>query len=226
MHRRLALLPTLLILVACGATPGPSASESPSQRPAASPTELPSAATPASTPTPSVGPHRPVHAGAPSIDEPYWLLFNGTSTSTVTGADGTVLESSQGDTYQVVSGGSLEGTILINGEMVGSLQVALTEGQATPGLDPIEQQYGAQIDDVLPGPEVPDRVPNPAWIRSEQRRAGLEVFIRAPATPSPEVILPSAAFWWDAAHERWYQLTVTSEADFEPALTALLGAKG
>ncbi len=221
MRWRLALLPPLLVLAACTTTP-----VTPPVTPAASPSPVDQSASPATmapTPAPSAVPNRPAHVGAPAIDDPYWLLYSGTSTSTVTNKDGEVIEADRGDDYQVAEGGSLEGTILIDGDWIGSLAVTLTEGQAIPGLDPIEQQFGAQIDDVLPSDEVLDHSPNPYWIRTTQQRHGLEVFVRVPADPSADVGLASEAFWWDSAHEKWYQLSVTTDGDFASVLTAILG---
>jgi hypothetical protein len=45
--------------------------------------------------------------------------------------------------------------------------------------------------------------------------------VRAPADPAEEV--ESQAFWWDAAHAKWYELSVMPEFDLEPVLAALLG---
>ena len=217
MRVHLSLVSSLLVLAACTATPAPTSTPSRVQA------ETPTPSLPAATALPSPTPNGPAHAGAPAIDDPFWLLYNGTSNSKVTDKDGIVLESNTGESYQVIDGGSLDGTILVNGTWIGSLEVTVTEGQAIPGLDPIEQQYGAQIDDDLPSPGVLHRSPNPYWTRAAQKRGGFTVFTRVPTQFDAEVDLASAAFWWDAPHEKWYQLSVTTDGDFESILTAVLG---
>lgn len=216
MPRLLALVSPLLLLAACNATPFSDdvSLGSPTGRPIDQTTVAPSLA-------PAASPNRPAHAGAPAIEEPYWLLYNGPSTSSVTDKDGVVIQTDRGESFQVVDGGSLEGTILIDGVWIGSLDVTVTEGEAIAGLDPIEQQYGAQIDDIHPTDGVPARSPNPFWVRTTERRAGVDVFVRVPASPSDGD--SSQAFWWDAAHEKWYELSVTTDGDFESVLAAVLG---
>jgi hypothetical protein len=219
MLSRLIVFLPLLVLGACATTPVvPSSAVTPS----ASPSRAVPSTVPAVAPTPSASaPNRPAHAGSPAIAEPYWLLFNGTSTATFTGADGNVTQTDRGESYQVLMGGSLEGTILMNGEVVGMLEVTITEGESTPGLDPIEQQYGAQIDDVLPTAGVLHPSPNPFWTRTTQQRGGFRVYVRVPAHPTADLEVATDGFWWDGSHEKWYQLSVTK--DFASVLTAVLG---
>ncbi len=220
MRHASALVLPLVVLVACTATPvmtpTPPASARPSERPTAAPSV-------ASDPAPSPTPNRPAHVGAPAIDGPYWLLYQGTSTATFTSQDGSVIETDRSESYQVIEGGSLEGTVLIDGEWTGTLEVTVTEGEATPGLDPIEQQYGAQIDDRLPADGILNRSPNPYWIRTEQQREGLDLFVRVPAHPTDDGSFINEAFWWDTAHEKWYRVSVATDAGLDSVLAALLG---
>lgn len=76
--------------------------------------------------------------------------------------------SSGSESRQVIKGGSLESTVLLNGDWVGGFEVTGAEGGNVVALDPIEGQYGTQIDDIKPGPGVPR--PNAEPVLGAQRR--------------------------------------------------------
>ena len=217
--RTIALAALIVIAAACAA-PNPAT-------PAPSSGVTVSTAVPTAPPSATPGPIRPSpQPGAPAIAAPYWLLANGTGVNTVTAADGTVLVTERSDNYQVIDGGSLEDGILINGEWIGRLSRTVTDGTQIAGLNPIEQQYGMQLDAETPDPAIlPPKSPNPYWVRSTDRRRGLTVYVRVPSAVVEDPSLQaSEAFWWDADGEHWYQLSVDGGADFDAVLTALLGS--
>ena len=220
--RTIALAALVMLAAACAAPNAATPVPSPAVMVSTASAAPPSAASPIATP----GPIRPSPLpGAPAIAEPYWLLANGTGVNTVTAADGTVLVTERSDNYKVIDGGSLEDGILINGDWIGLLERTLTEGTQIAGLNPIEQQYGAQLDAETPNPAVlPPRSPNPYWVRSTDLRRGLTVYIRVPSGVAGDPSAQSSeAFWWDADGEHWYRLSVDGGADFDAVLTALLG---
>lgn len=121
----------------------------------------------------------------------------------------------------------MEGTILVNGIDRGVLSVYTTTGkEPIPGINPIEAQYGAQIDDVLPDPSQSFASPtsgNPdIWTRSTQTRGGSTVYVRTADAP---LGASADAYWWsDQDAGQWFVLSMQPGEDgFEDILTALLG---
>lgn len=178
------------------------------------------------TESPAMGIRPSLPAGAPAIADPYWLLATGTDDWTETDADGHV-QATKGMSYEVLEGGALDGTILVNAADRAILSVYTTTGkEPVPGINPIETQYGAQIDSVLPDPSLPFATHNPdnpdIWTRSTETRGGRAVYVRTAGAP------PGAsadAYWWgDQAAGQWFALSMqTGESGFEDILTALLG---
>lgn len=230
------LLPVLaasaFLLAACGgttvvpATSTSAATASPAA-PEASPILTAAPTESVATVEPSTGVRPSLPPGAPTIADPYWLLASGTDSMTGTDAAGHVVQTTKGMSYEVVEGGAMEGTILVNGIDRAVFSVRTTTGkEPIPGINPIETQYGAQIDDVLPDPSRPfaSRAPdNPdIWTRSTQTRGGRTVYVRtADATPGAS----ADAYWWgDQDAGQWFVLSMQpSEDGFEDILTALLG---
>jgi len=210
----LVLAASALLLAACGeqeASPATSTSA----------TEVRASAEPSTGIRPSLPPD------APTIADQYWLLAGGVDSSTNTDPGGQVAQTTKGVTYHVLEGGAMEGTILLNGIDRAILSVYTTTGkEPIPGINPIETQYGAQIDDVLPDPSLPFSSPtsgNPdVWTRSTQTRGGITVDVRTADIP---LGASAEAYWWgDEDGGQWSVLTMQPGEDgFEDILTALLG---
>jgi len=212
---RLAVaLPLVLAVGACAAPAGPTPATS---GPAASAAVAESSPTPAA----SVAVRPSPFPGAPSIAEPYWLLHKShTKGQWTTEATGEVIRVDEGESYEVVNGGSLEGTVLVNGTVVASLNVTTTTGEAATGLTPIEEQYGALITSVRPG----------GWSRGDQnwtRRTGTwgttQVWIREPKASVADFGISAHALYWIDEGSTWANLQVNDDGDVDAALAALLG---
>ncbi len=185
------------------------------------PTAAPASAEPSIATRPSLPPD------APTIADPYWLLVSGTDTFSISDAGGQVVQTTNGVNYHVFEGGGMEGTILVNGLDRAFLTVNITTGaDPIPGINPIETQYGAQIDDVLPDPSVPSSSPTPdnpdIWTRTTHTRGGNKVYVRTADGP---LGAGAEAYWWgDEAGGQWFVLAMQfGEEGFEDILTALLG---
>lgn len=212
MRRRFASLALIALVAGCGlsATPATPAAQVPT----------PALALPLGI-RPSLPPDSPV------ISDPYWLTDGGTSTSTWSDKDGVVRTSMTGRTYKVIRDGAIEDGILVNGTEVALLTVhRLTGEDPIPGLNAIEEQYGAQIDDETPDPSVAFTSPTPdnpdIWTRTTQTRGGTTVYAR---TGDIDGIPVADAFWWGASPDEFRSLTLQhdSNEDFDALLTAVLG---
>lgn len=208
-----------VIATACGGpiptsrptAPPPIATATPTTKPSAKPSTKPSA-------LPGTRPSLP--HDAPMIAPPYWLLPNGTDRLDEVGGRQTL-----GQVYLVVQGGAMQGTVLVDGDLVALLTIYTTTGpEPIPGLNAIEQQYGAQIDSATPNPSLPlpsHDASNPdVWTRHTETWRAVTVWIRTTGPPSAM----AQAFWWTREPSLWVSLTMQFDnADVEPVLTALLG---
>ncbi len=161
------------------------------------------------------------------IAEPYWLVDGGTDTSTWKDKDGAVQRTITGRTYRVIRGGGIEDGILVNGAEVALLTVdSITGDDPIPGINAIEEQYGAQIDDATPDPSLPFTSPTPdnpdIWTRTTQTRGGVVVYVRTEnfnGTPGAD------AYWWGASPREFRSLWLQADSSesFDALLTAVLG---
>ena len=231
MRRASAALALILVAAAaCApsttpASPAASFTATAPATPASSATPGVASATPALTPPIGARPSLP--PDAPLIAEPYWLVDGGTSTFTLNDKDGAVLKTTVGRTYQVIKDGGIEDGILVNGTEVALLTVnSVTGNDPIPGINAIEEQYGAQIDDATPDPSLPfpPRAPDDPdiWTRTTQNRGGVVVYVR---TGDIDGIPVADAYWWGASPEEFRALTLQhdSSEDFDALLTAVLG---
>ena len=205
--RALIALSAAMSLGACSSPTVPPTSAPPSPTPVATPAATASETSVAGRPSP--GP------GQPTIADPYWLLESGTGTGTFTDASGAVIRTDTTTSWEVIDGGDLEGTILINGELVGSLQATVTERSDGVEADPLEEQFG---------PLDPDAwTPAQAKTRSVATHGGTSVWIRRFDLDGEAS--SAAAYWWSAERDRWFALQAFDAARLEPMLVALLGAR-
>ncbi len=231
MRRPFAALALIVLAAAAcapSATPAPSAAPATAAVPATpvtSATPAAASATPVLTPPIGIRPSLP--PDAPVISDPYWLVDRGTSTSTWSDKDGAVLKTMTGRTFGVIRGGGIEDGILVNGTEVALLSVhSVTGDDPIPGINAIEEQYGAQIDDATPDPSLSLTSPtldNPdIWARTTQARGGTTVYVR---TGDVDGIPVADAYWWGASPEEFRSLTLQldSSEDFDALLTAVLG---
>ncbi len=220
-----ALAVIVLAAAACSpSTPAPSAAPA-TATPALSAT--PAAASATSAPTPPTGVRPSLPPDAPVIAEPYWLVDGGTSTTTWNDKDGAALKTMAGRTYKVIRGGGIEDGILVNGTEVALLTVySVTGDDPIPGINAIEEQYGAQIDDATPDPSLPFTSPTPdnpdIWTRTTQTWGGTMVYVR---TGDIDGILVADAYWWVASPREFRSLTLQADSgeSFDALLTAVLG---
>lgn len=218
-HHFAALALIVLAAAACApsTTPGPSAASATAAVPA----------TPVPSTTPPIGIRPSLPPDAPVISDPYWLVAGGTSTSTWGDKSGAVLKTTTGRTFGVIRGGGIEDGILVNGTEVALLTVhSVTGDDPIPGINAIEEQYGAQIDDATPDPSLSLTSPTPdnpdIWTRTTQTRGGTTVHVR---TGDVDGIAVTDAYWWGASPEEFRSLTLQhdSSEDFDALLTAVLG---
>lgn len=216
MRRALAALALIVLPAAACAPSTVPAPPLPSATPAAA------SATPALTPPIGIRPSVP--PDAPVIADPYWLVAGGTSTSTWNDKDGAVVKTMTGRTYKVIRDGAVEDGILVNGTEVALLTVHIVSGDdPIPGLNAIEEQYGAQIDDAAPDPSLSFTSPTPdnpdIWTRTTQTRGGTTVYVR---TGDVDGIPVADAYWWGASPEEFRSLTL--QPDSGESIDALLAA--
>jgi hypothetical protein len=177
---------------------------------------------PTATPAPSFA--RPsLPPGAPPIADPYWLLATGTSTGEWKDADGTITRTDTSTDYTVIEGGSLEGTVLLDGVELAFL--SYTVSAFPSGVDPGHDEaallelagYGDL--DGVPTPTPDGRVAS--W---ERRQFGTVLVVLHAVTDESEGVAFTQAFWWASDQEGWYQLQDPNEGiDLAPILQALLG---
>jgi hypothetical protein len=221
MRRPFAALALIVLAAACS----PSATQAPSAAPATATAPAAASATTALTTPTGVRPSLP--PDAPAIDEPYWLVDGGTETSTWKDKDGVVQKTMTGQIYEVIRGGGIKDGILVNGTEVALLTVHnVTGNDPIPGLNAIEEQYGAQIDDETPDPSLPFTSPTPdnpdIWTRTTQTRGGVTVYVRTGDLNGTPL---ANAYWWGTSpgEFRSLMLQIDSGESFDALLTAVLG---
>jgi hypothetical protein len=208
------------------ASPAPSTTVPAFTATTASPSAPPSvSATPTPRASTQAGERPGLPAGAPTIADPYWLAASGTSSYTGTDEHGTVVETTTRQEYQVINGGSIVDRVLVNGTEAGLLSVRTTTGdERIPGLSPIEEQYGSQIDNDLPSAKVMKALygKKDPWTRTEQTRGGRTIYVRSWGAADGAM---ADAFWTTDEPGVWCSLFFQGdEADgMDAVLTALLG---
>src|SRR4051794_429091 len=220
--RLVVALSIALTVVAACSSPAPSVP--PTIPPQATPTASAIAIASPTPAAPSASPARPSpFPGAPSIGAPYWLLHEGHDNSVWKEKSGSVIRTDAGETYQVIDGGGLVGTILFDGTPVGFLAVTTTTGDSGVGLTPIEEQYGA----LITSPRPKDwHAPTEGWTRRTGTWGTTQVWIREPKASAGRSGITAQALWWVEDGSTWADLQINEDGDVGLVLEALLGAQG
>lgn len=214
----------LVLLAGCSTGPAPSvAPASSGDSPSAAPTPAaPTAAAPTASAAPTVVvPVRPSpYPGAPVIADPYWLSYAGHDTSTWKDAKGSVTRTDEGEAFQVIDGGSVEGTILVNGTFAGNLEITTTTGNSGGRLSPIEEQYFTLIDSKRPKGY---RGPNKDWTYRTGTWGSTTVYVRDIVSSRRGPGIEAVALWWVKGRSTWAMLQVDGDTRIDDVLAALLG---
>jgi hypothetical protein len=208
-HRGVLWGATLLPLVAaaCISTVSPS-DRIPSRSLGPDSTRSPDGS-PVGSVAPSVSATRPfLGVDAPRIGAPYWLTFTGITSEILRNDSGTIRQELDAANYDVIDGGELVSGEVVDGTHVGRIKVST----AFPG--PAGNPYTAQVHDPVTG--------DPLVITP--RQIG-RVDVSFVTDPNPEYSVIEA-WWWDADHRRWLDVTAGRADELETIVVELISAGG